>query len=179
MASFTNVPIDYDYKWIAKQANANIMGVETTLTHNIVSYAIDPGVFTAFTNIVENYETEYLAKAIPVKRAQVIALRKEKIKNFTFGLDVIQLDSDTENRITSATLFLQRNADVASINWDLGSGKFKLMTREVVFQLCDAAGKYVQNCFNYSKTLVDAIKASTTLTQLKLINIENGWPTNA
>ena len=179
MPAFSIIPVDYDYEWIAEQANTVIHGVSPSSdgTTNKVHYEdADFVEFDAFVDVVENYKTLYLDIAKPKKILEVVALRKEKTQVFSFAGAPLIMDYVTEARITSAVVYLQRNPEVTTIHWDLDKGNFVVLDRDDLFAFADAAGDFVQGCFSHSKTLVDAINECVDLDELDAIDITAGWP---
>lgn len=177
--AFSILPIDYDYEWIAEQANTIIMGVATNeenQTQKVEYEDINFVEFDAFTAVVEDYGTLYLEVAKPKKILDIVALRKEKTTIFSFAGYPLTMDYVTEARITSAVVYLQRNPEIQTIQWDLDKGNFVTMDREDIFAFADAAGDFVQGCFAHSKALTDLVNAATNLDELNEIDITAGWP---
>lgn len=179
MPAFSVIPDTYDFEWMAEQCSTSVYTVndleDGTLEVHYGSHAA-----SAFADLVENYDTAYVSVAAAEKKAVVVAMRKEKVKQFVFNGMPIDLDAVAEARITGAVVYLDRNPTVTEINWDpAGNGNFVTIPRDTMLAMGDAAGDYVQGCFNNSKALVEAIAAATTLTELDAIDIEAGWPSGS
>lgn len=174
MATITIIPLDYDYEWIMSKAGTKAYGVSEEEDGFHIHYNKES--FESVSSELENYKINYLLIAVPSAIQKVTDLRKEKILKFNFNGLELNLDYETESRITGAVVFLDKNPDIKYLNWDLGMGNFMQIDKDTLYALATATGKYVQGCFNHSKYLIDSIKESKDLDDLNAIDIESGWP---
>lgn len=180
MVAFTDVPKEYDYQWIADRVGVRIIGVEEAGLYHRVNYdGSEESYFDDFSNAVAQYKYIYLPVAVASLKDELVEIRKKKVTEFSFGGMSLVLDYVTEARITSAAVYLDRNPSVTELNWDAGKGSFVTIPRANMLALADAAGAYVQDCFNHSKSLVEQIEACVDTDQLDAIDITAGWPVSS
>jgi hypothetical protein len=176
----SKLPMIYDIDFISNRAGVtNHFGFEvltdpdTGVEEKHFGYLVKD--FDAIQEAIDAFPVEYAAILRPLKIKKIISTRKEKIKEFTFAGLTIELDHISESRISGAALFLMRNESVPGINWDIGEGTFIEIPREFFLMLADAAGQYVQHCFNHSRDLVAAAIAAEDIFALEALEIDTGW----
>lgn len=131
--------------------------------------------YEKFQAAIANYPTAYLSITQGKAKARIVEKGKQIVENFKFAGMTIKLDYITEARITSAVVYLDRNPDVAEVNWDRGNCEFVTLTRDQLLALGDAAGAQVQAVFNKRKELADRVEAAEDINDPVFAEIEEEW----
>jgi hypothetical protein len=172
MSSLSILPVHYDVPFIIKQADVtNHYGWKDAPDGIHFRYQFEDHVRVQ--EAIEQYPVSYLTVMVPEMLLTVSEIRDERIKAFTFGGMTIEIDSETKTNLNGCVIGLDRQPEVAGINWSLGNGEFIFLDRTTVYALADAAFMHVQRCFTAHKAIVDEIKAAANIGVLTTIDIAN------
>jgi hypothetical protein len=177
--AYNTVPVGYDIDFIARFSGVIITGRSqngdgsTEITYRNPDGS---GNFERVSQTIDNYAVEYLPVALTAKIADIQSLRNTKIQAFTFMGMTIVLDLEAKSNIAGAVIGLDKNPDVAGLDWSLGNGNFIFIPREMMYALANSSFLYIEACFSHAKELINACKACTDIHQLVAIDTSLGWP---
>jgi hypothetical protein len=177
MSTLSILPAHYDLDFIIKSANVlNHFGYEAKDDGIHFRYQLDD--YDAVQAAIASYPVDYMTVMAPMLINFVSRKREQEAASFKFNGITVPLDAVTIGNLTAAVVGLERNEDVAGVDWSLGKGVFIQLTRDIVFAMADAAFRYIQACFSAQRTIVEQIKAAADIEELRLIDIANheAWP---
>jgi hypothetical protein len=175
-SSLSIIDSSWDIKWFIENSGVmNHYGFEKKEDGYHFKYLTSD--YDKVLETINNYQTSYLEVLVPNKINQIVKLRKLKVQSYTIGGLTLELDSVAEARITGATLLAMRNPQLAEIRWDMGGGNFVAIPRDMMLAIGDGVGLYIQQCFAYSETLINQIKAAANVDACNAIDVNAGWPT--
>lgn len=177
--AYNTIPDSYDLKFLEQKSGIKILGVGNNDDGTVVITYDNPtgsGRFEAMTETIADYEVDYLEVALPRRIEEVRLLRDNYISGFTINGLHIELDLETKANIVGSVSGLDRNPQVAGIDWSLGGGQFVFLSRAMIYGIADAAFLHIQACFTQHKAKVTLLKAATNLSELAAVSITSGWP---
>lgn len=113
-------------------------------------------------------------------KTQVEAIRTAKeTSTASTPVGTVTIDEPSKAKILGA-LSMCRLAEEAgqpfALNFTLADGSRVALTSTTVRQLASAVGQYVAALYDHAHSLLDALDAATTDTDLNAIDLEAGWP---
>lgn len=177
MSTLSILPKHYDIAFIIEKAGVvNHYGYETKDDGIHFRYLVDD--YDAVQSAITSYPVDYRARMVPNMLATVAHLRDERVLGFTFQGMPISLNDKTIANLTAATVGLERNPDVASINWAINAETFVELPREVVLAMADAAFRHVQRCFDAQKIIAQEIMTAPDIEVLRAMDLHDhaAWP---
>lgn len=112
-------------------------------------------------------------------KASVIQLRDVKESSgIALNGNLVSTSEASQVKLASAKAYFDIDTEATSIDWNLPSGDFINLTKNDVIGMGIAIGRYIAGCSTTAKNIISQINATTTVEELKVINIDTGWPEN-
>ena len=125
--------------------------------------------------IITDYDNIALNDKKKALLAEIGKIRWEYTQSMIF--DGVRTQADPAIAAITGAGFLGQFLPPGTVRkWKLADGHFRMWTQEEIIQFGAAIAIHIQQCFNREDELTELIVVATSLEDLSLINVKEGWP---